>query len=90
MQNYYSELVPLVDIWVTMKLLSQFFKRYQEISQFLAVIFPKLLIFFAENSVKELVKVIGASRANGNEVTPPGTSRMSRSCSHAPMFFFYV
>merc|ERR1719158_2621961 len=38
-------------------------------------------------SVKELVKVIGASRANGNGVTPPGTPgtpRKSRSCSPAP------
>jgi len=38
-------------------------------------------------SVKELVKVIGASRANGNGVTPPGTPgtpRKSRSASPAP------
>ena len=38
-------------------------------------------------SVKELVKVIGASRANGNGVTPPGTPgtpRKSRSVSPAP------
>ena len=37
-------------------------------------------------SVKELVKVIGASRANGNGVTPPGTpgpARKSRSASPA-------
>jgi hypothetical protein len=37
-------------------------------------------------SVKELVKVIGASRANGNGVTPPstpGTPRKSRSISPA-------
>ena len=37
-------------------------------------------------SVKELVKVIGASRANGNGVTPPstpGTPRKSRSVSPA-------
>ena len=37
-------------------------------------------------SVKELVKVIGASRANGNGVTPPstpGTPRKSRSASPA-------
>ena len=33
-------------------------------------------------SVKDLVKAIGESRANGNGVTPPGTPRrMSRSSS---------
>ena len=41
-------------------------------------------------SVKELVKVIGESRANGNGVTPPGTPETPPKIDVSPCFVNFI